>query len=259
MQYYLYNSGNTPTIIENPFQLNKGNTFIFENIEYEVLTIIKTSEEDMKIFCKRVIGDKTHFSDISFKETDLDYEIDFFNCLKSYGIDLDKDRLTEQNLTEAFCSLFEKDFDIKHKVSGKHFSGKKVCIDLMLTPKDVSALRNKNISIGIEIKNPFTYGDNGRRNSDLYAQCLDYAQSTFVGYENVIILMFPTLKNFQNEVRLSRFLSRYNVGNVKLYPNSYWFKLGQEAFWSSEKGFIGAAKKSMMQVKTGNRKAKLKL
>ena len=258
MQYYLYNTGNEPIIIENSFQLGQGATFIYDGVEYEVLSMSKPSEDVTKIFCIRYFGKKTTFMVETHRQTDAEYEEDFFKCLNSYGINIDKENLTEQNLTEAFCSLFEKDFEIKRDVWGKHFSGQPVRIDLMLIPKDISLLRNKNLTFGIEIKNPLTYGDNGRRNSDIYAQCLDYAQSKFHGYDDVIILLLPTLKGFQDEIRLSRFLSRFNVGSVQLYPNSYWFKLGQESFWSSENGFRGAAKKSMMKIKTGNRKAKLK-
>lgn len=255
MEYLLYNS-NTTTIIQNAFELKKGSRFFYEKIEYGVIDIRKTTEEDVIAHCVNIDDNTIINESIQYYENYDDYKSRFFSLFSYNGFILDEQSLSEKDLTEAFCKLFEKDFEIKKDVWGIHYTGKKVCLDLMLIPKDTSQLRNKKITIGIEVKNPFTYGSNGRRNSDLFAQCLDYAQSKFDNYEDVIILICPILHNFENEIRLSRFLSRFNVGHVKLYKDSFYFKLGQEAFWSNEKGFISNARKSMMKLKIGNRSSK---
>lgn len=258
MKYHLYNSSKTPTIVDNSFHLKEGTHFYYENEKYCIDEIIKSSDEEETAYCTQTQENSIVETRRIVKESFVDYKFRLFSLFKSFGIILNENDITEQKLTDAFCTLFKNDFEIKKNVWGVHYSGKKVCLDLMLIPKDTSLLRNKKITIGIEIKNPFTYGDKGRRSSDLFAQCLDYAQSKFENYENVIILICPILHGFENETRLSRFLSRFNVGHVKFYEDSYYLKLGLEPFWSNKNGFIGLSRKSMMKLKTGNRRAKNK-
>ena len=166
--------------------------------------------------------------------------------------------MSEELATSIFCKFFEKDFYIERNISGKHFSNKRQNIDLVLIPKDTSKLKNKNLVFGVEMKNPFLDRSKGRKNSDIMAQCLDYAQSDFEKYPDMIVLICPIPARYESEKVLLNFISRYNVGYVTFSERNLTFNLAELVIWSSDYGFGSLLKNSLMKRKIGNRAYKIK-
>jgi hypothetical protein len=187
-----------------------------------------------------------------------DYKKRFISFFKEHGITFNEYDICEQNISDSFCKLFEKDFEIIKQVSGKHYNGKNLCIDLVLIPKDTTLIKNKNLVFGIEIKNPFTANTKGRMKQDLLAQCLDYSETDFINYKDMIVLICPIPPKYEYEHSIMNFLTRYNVGHVSFSKSRMYFKFGDQTLWNNDNGFGNLTKVSMLKRKTGNRAYKAK-
>ncbi len=221
-------------------------------------------DEVKTFYCKEI--------DVNSKEDKLnnmsDYKINYINTLVSFfnhnGYIITKNEINETKVTDAFLTIFQKDFVIVEKEYwGKHFSGRSMKIDAIIKPKDYSNILNKNIHFGIELKNPLSFTTNGRTVADRLAQCLDYSFSKFPGYDDLIILQCPILpaltkENEKKPNQLTGFVGRYNVGFVRFDEKNFHFTVGNQPIYFSYQGFVGPIKKSEYKQKWGNRGYKAK-
>jgi len=126
-------------------------------------------------------------------------------------------------------------------------------IDAILTPKDYGSWRNKEIRFGIEFKNPLNFETTGRRDSDVFAQLMDYSFSNFKNYDPLIVLLCPIGMKFLEERFFLEFLSRYKVGYINFLRNKIEFNIGLQTLWSEKKGVHSLGEKSKLEKKYGNR------
>ncbi len=246
--YKLYNTDETVIEFQLDFATMYGCNINYNNKRYLIIAANTTPDGDWIIKGEEVVLG-------SISQT---FRNRFKKFLKNNDIAVDTDAMSEEMATSIFIKFFEKDFFIEKKVSGKHFSGKRQNIDLVLIPKDTSSLKNKNLVFGIEMKNPFLERSKGRKNSDVMAQCVDYAQSHFEQYPDMIVLICPIPPRYEREKVLLNFISRYNVGYVAFSERKLSFNLAELIIWSSDYGFGSLLKNSSMKQKIGNRAYKIK-
>lgn len=190
----------------------------------------------------------------------LDYEARLIAFFQRRNIEIIPGSLDEEMFTHIILKCLEPYFEIRREVWGTHFSGRKVKIDAILKPKDNREWRNKDLVIGLEIKNPLLWHTNNRRDSDLLAQCVDYFMSKFSGVKDMIVLICPLpikVKSFE----LLRFISRYNVGHLGFDDKKgIGFYYAGQYFWVEKREGrqgVGVITKSLMKQKVGNRGGKI--
>ncbi len=200
---------------------------------------------DFIVYCNEI-----HHMNCNLYKEKLEYVNNLTGFLKSNNIEMNKEDICEESIKKSFLTILKKDFEIvENEYTGEHFSGKKVIIDSIIKPKDYSNIKNKNLSFGIEFKNPFSE----RKDHDIIAQCFDYTYSNFPNYENMIILLCPILPFLLDERNLTGFVGKYNTGFIKFYEDELVFTVGNQMIYSSKIGFIGPIKKTDFNQKWGNR------
>lgn len=189
----------------------------------------------------------------------LKYEEELINFFKSRNIEIVRRSLNEELFTKIILKCLEPHFEISREVWGTHLSGKKVKIDVILKPRDNSDWRNKDLVIGLEIKNPLFWETNNRRDTDLLAQCVDYSMSSFKGVKDMVVLICPLPHKIKSD-KLIRFVSRYNVGHLGFNDkDGICFYYGGQPFWIEKRKngqAVGVLKKSLLSQKFGNRGGK---
>lgn len=246
--YKLCNTDESVIEIESELAIIYSSYINYDNKRYFVVSVNTMSNGDWIVKAQEIVSG-------SISET---FRHRFRKFLKNSAIEVNTDEMSEELATAIFSKFFEKDFYIEKNISGRHFSGKRQNIDLVLIPKDTSELKNKNLVFGVEMKNPFLDRSKGRKNSDIMAQCLDYAQSDFEKYSDMIVLICPIPPRYESEKVLLNFISRYNVGYVTFSERNLTFNLAELVIWSSDYGFGSLLKNSLMKRKIGNRAYKIK-
>lgn len=239
MYKYRLNKGDLEfEYIESPFLLQEGDDFYYKDELYFVI--------DKSNNCSKV---------------DLDYiystkRLKYF--FEKYGHSVSEDFADEKKLQKLFLDRLSNYFEVETEVTGIHPNGHRVRIDAILKNdlSGVSFLGNYfplAKHIGIEFKNPMNIGKSkGRGYYDVFAQCLDYSQSTFKDYGRLIVLTCPLFKTPALSP-LIYFLKEYNVGYVTLNGDSIVFKWGESTIWSEYSGFTKEALKNKFLSKTGTR------
>lgn len=114
-------------------------------------------------------------------------------------------------------------FHIKQEVEGRHFSGKSVRIDAIVTPKASSEWKNDSVHLGIEFKdfNNFGTSFDTKDYTRWWAQSFDYAQSSFDGYGFVYVFPYNCMARFASNVGkevamfFSKFLGQVGIGELR--------------------------------------------
>lgn len=144
-------------------------------------------------------------------------------------------------------------FHIQREVFGTHFSGKRIRIDLIISPINKSDWLNKNVVFGVEFKNPSTQTD-CRNDTALIKQSIDYRHTNFDNYGYIPIIACPGFINsfsvnpheFSKAAYpfVSRLLCKLNCGELihTKYYGWYIKFAGDHPVWSEKYGVMTAGK-----------------
>lgn len=177
---------------------------------------------------------------------------------EQHGYKWSDDFLEEKKLQQLFLERLSIHFDIETEVSGIHQSGGTVRIDAVLKSSHNHIFFSKHNfplpkHIGIEFKNPMNIGKStGRNYYDVFAQCVDYSQTNFKDYGNLIVLSCPLFRTPALS-SLILYLKEFNVGYITISGNSIVFKWGEMTIWQEGVGFTEAAFKNKFITKIGTR------
>lgn len=172
----------------------------------------------------------------------------------------------EQTLSSQTLERLSEWFHVDEQVNGMHWSGKKVRIDAILTPKDTSEWKSASPHLGIEFKNfnKFNPSFDIRDYTRWWAQSHDYAESCFDGYGHVYVFTYQCMtrfrQHFSHEAVLiaQRLLGQVGVGELCLgrggFPSrqSLQFSLQGHTVWCEVEG-IKCGKQWSMERKFGSR------
>ncbi len=97
---------------------------------------------------------------------------------------------TEKEFSENILNRLSSDFFIEREVSGTHFTGRKVRVDAIISPKRHFEWKNQSISFGIEFKK-HEESVSPRVITRMIKQGYDYMHSDFGRFGKVPILLCP--------------------------------------------------------------------
>lgn len=133
-------------------------------------------------------------------------------------------------------------FNINREVWGTHFSGKRLRIDSILTPKDTTEWKNKNIALGVEFKDHKRIQGDMTNYTKLISQAVDYANTKWDGFGYIPVFIqtdfsvYGDSKEF--EFVFPRVLSALGVGQFikhDFYGWTFYFQ-GQDIIWCERDG-----------------------
>jgi hypothetical protein len=249
--YHLTNNDGSYERINLPHVSSIKTEFVFQDKSYFVYD---SDAESKQLWCREMpnLFSTGKYHPKQFEPELLKYEDQLINFFKKRGVSILPGDLNEKLFEELILNELEEYFEIERQVSCKHFSGSTLRIDAVLTPKDNSLWRNKNLTIGIEIKNPLTYQNSKRKKDEFLAQCLDYTQSEFKDYSDMIVLLCPLIPSFQNRFDTWRFLGSYNIGYLDFKDDSISMRIKNQEFWN-ENYLPALIKNSEFKQEYGNR------
>lgn len=165
----------------------------------------------------------------------------------------------EENHIKTVNNQIKEHFNIQREVWGTHFSGKRLRIDAVLTPKDTSEWKNKNIALGVEYKDLDRIQDAGMVNfTKFIAQAVDYSHTKFDGYGYIPVFCQTDFSVYGNSREFKfvfpRILSGLGIGQFykhKYYGWSFWWQ-GEHRIWSDKNG-IERGKHYKLERKFGSR------
>lgn len=167
----------------------------------------------------------------------------------------------EREVKAAVLSRLAPHFHIFEEVWGTHWSGKRMRIDAIVTPKDDSGWKTKTPKLGIEFKNHrgFNPSFDMKDYTKWWAQCHDYAETLFDGHGYVNVFSFKGFDHYRERLRSStdsafviRFWGRLGVGELQDAEDwhsrrrSLVFVMnGTNKVWSEARGVLEGSRMGM--------------
>ena len=165
-----------------------------------------------------------------------------YRCMK----DAAKDRGDESSIKASVLERLSRDFVIHEEVWGTHWSGRRLRIDAIITPKDDSEWKTKSPKFGIEFKNfrGFRPSLDMKDYTKWWAQCHDYAETDFDDHGYVLVFSYNGFSHYAHRCGSEtsaafavRFWGRLGVGEIQ--PGDLTFVInGTNKIWSHRRGVI---------------------
>jgi hypothetical protein len=154
--------------------------------------------------------------------------------------------MNEKAFADEVLTVLKPHFDIQEQVKGKHFSGKCMRIDAILTPLNKTDWKNPNITLGVEFKNDFRLRGDTNNYTKWLAQCVDYCHTIWGDYGYIYVFTCPSLVEGlpsigdTNAVQwiVPRIMAPLGIGELKKHEQYGWTFFLQEAhrIWSEKEG-----------------------
>lgn len=157
----------------------------------------------------------------------------------------------ERMVSDTVLGMLSRDFHVCEQVPGEHFSGKKLRIDAIITPKDDSEWKCEHPMLGIEFKDHFAFSSSFdfKDYSAWMAQCIDYANTSWEGAGYIYIFAygcFDAVRDVKGGWMMERLCGRLGIGSLvnnrhhlgvlPPSPASLSFHLNGDVIWSGMKG-----------------------
>ena len=97
--------------------------------------------------------------------------------------------MSEESYKQRVFDILRPHFEIHTEVTGKHFSGKSLRIDAIVTPKANVEWKNKSVAMGIEFKDDLRMRGDTTNYTRWLAQCVDYASTYWDKYGYMFLSM----------------------------------------------------------------------
>lgn len=166
---------------------------------------------------------------------------------------------TENEFISSVLEEISDDFVCKREIWGTHFSGKRLRIDAVIKPKEVSLWKNKNILFGVEFKLPSKQESIGN-DTKLITQAIDYHCTKWDEYGYLPILVCPgfitahqgSYIGFNSALVLSHTLGQLNIGELCNNPDYGWLirYSASHLVWSKKFG-VSCGKSWLFKTKFG--------
>ena len=159
----------------------------------------------------------------------------------------------EKQFAKKVLQRLSKHFVIHEQAHGTHWSGRRLRIDAIIRPRDLSGWKGECPRFGVEFKNyhGFSPSIDIKDYSKWWAQCHDYAETDFDGHGYVYIFSYNGFSHYTartaNKAGAAfavRFWGRLGVGEIR--PDDLMFVInGTNKVWSESRGVIDGARISM--------------
>lgn len=171
--------------------------------------------------------------------------------------------LMEKDYKIQAFKILEPHFEIYQEVRGKHFSGKSMRLDAIVTPKIKEHWKNPNIALGIEFK-PKHRLHSDTINYQWLEQCVDYSHSYWDQFGYIFVFVFPNLIDGirtpitvdEPKRLLTQIMSRLGVGELRFDTNYglTFFLQGSHRIWSQKQGVESGKTRTLKRGRLGSRK-----
>lgn len=164
--------------------------------------------------------------------------------------------MTEQEFSTQTIERLRPYFDIRHEWWGTCF-GKRVRIDALLKPNDLTEWKNKDIILGVEFKR---IDDNLKYKA--VAQCIDYSYAEWDGLGRIPIFLCPGIpgNNLSHIERqkyyypIAQLLCQFNVGELLETKHGLTLQMaGANKIWSERRSGVFGCKTWNFKPKSGSR------
>lgn len=159
----------------------------------------------------------------------------------------------EKRLSKRVLERLSRHFFIHEQAHGTHWSGRRMRIDAVIQPRDLSGWKGEQPRFGIEFKNyhAFNPSFDMKDYTKWWAQCHDYAETDFDGHGYIPIFSYNGFSHYAGRLKSStdramvvRFWGRLGVGEIQ--PEDLLFVInGTNKIWSESRGVIDGARISM--------------
>lgn len=159
----------------------------------------------------------------------------------------------EKEVRESTLARLSSHFLIHEEVWGTHWSGRRLRIDAVITPKDDSDWKTKSPRLGVEFKNFRAFKPSGdmKDYTRWWSQCHDYAETDFDGCGYVPVFSYNGFSHYRQRMGSDsaaafavRFWGRLGVGEIR--PDDLLFVMnGTNKIWSESRGVIDGSRISM--------------
>lgn len=164
--------------------------------------------------------------------------------------------LSEDDFFNSWQERLEKYFYIKKEVPGIHLSGKTMKIDAVITPKDTTDWKNKEIAFGVEFKSPAKL-DRLHSQFNFMKQCVDYSYTNFKDYGYIPILGCPAFEvdeTYSDVKALSgyrRFLNSFAIGELCQTHKGLTIIFAEQYIW--HEGIVDSGKRWSFEKNFGSK------
>jgi hypothetical protein len=159
----------------------------------------------------------------------------------------------EKQFAKRVLQRLSKHFFIHEQAAGTHWSGRRLRIDAIIQPRDLSGWKDERPRFGVEFKNyhGFNPSFDMKDYTKWWSQCHDYAETNFDGHGYVYVFSYNGFSHYAARLGVStdaafavRFWGRLGVGEIQ--PDDLLFVMsGTNKIWSERRGVIDGARISM--------------
>ena len=170
--------------------------------------------------------------------------------------------MSHREIKARYLEKLQKHFFIQEKVSGQHFSGKKLQLDAVLRPHTALGWKNPDVTLGIDFKDVSRFAQeyDTRNLTSWLAECVDYANTRWENYGFIYVFACPSLIDqvpqhiLGNEMFVRNFMGQLGIGELKELPYyGLTFLLhGHHRIWSEDRGVESGKQYSLIK-KFGSR------
>ena len=176
--------------------------------------------------------------------------------MEKYSNLCDSRNLSENEFSHFWENKLKEFFYIKKQVKGKHLSGKKMKIDAVITPKDTTDWKNKEIAFGINFKLPKKLEDLHSLIS-LMGEYVDYSNTKFEGYGFIPILACTafevdyTYSDRRTLTAFRHFMNVFNIGEICQIYRGLTIAFAENYIWND--GVAEGGKRWLFKKKFGHK------
>lgn len=125
-------------------------------------------------------------------------------------------KTSEKELVEKVIDKLSPFWNIEKEVYGKNQFGERYRIDAIITPKDVTEWKKKDISFGIEFKKIPLHT---KQLTEMFYQCYVYQRTDWNNYGRIPILYCPPVRNNPRaKESILHLASRWGIGELLNHP-----------------------------------------
>ncbi len=144
---------------------------------------------------------------------------------------------TEKDISDRVLESLSEHFIVEEQATGTHFSGRKMRIDAILTPRNMDEWKTQPAHLGVEFKNYLAFRESFdfKDYTKWFAQCHDYADTNWDKYGYVHVFSYNAFSRYARNER-----PEGNVSAVE--AERFWGQLGvgelaeHSAGWPRRKG-----------------------
>ena len=133
--------------------------------------------------------------------------------------------MSEAAFKAHVLNILRDEFFIWTEVEGPHFSGRRLRLDAIVTPKNIATWKTPHVALGIEFKDDIRWNGGTKALTKWFAQCVDYAHTDWDGFGYLYVFACPGMideltgpSSSPGAWLLSRVMGQLGIGELRFDP-----------------------------------------